>query len=577
MQYPAEVPAAVFVDGEFVIGEWLVQPGLGLLSRGDNHFHLEPKTMLVLLCLARHASNTVSKQQLLQEVWPETFITEHVLTHAVWQLRHIFGHEQVIQTIPRLGYRLAVGVRPAATSIRSLAVLPLVNLTGDPEQQYFADGTTEALITRLAQIGALRVISRTTAMKYRDTALSLPQIATVLNVNGVVEGSVTRDHERVRISVQLINAATDQHLWAQSYDRPLRDVLTLQDEVAREIAAQIQVTLTEKERSQLTRSGTVNPEAHEAYLKGRFCHARTSESGLRMAISYMQEAIGKDPTYALAYTGLADAIALLASPVAEAIPPAEANMIMQRAVQRALELDPNLPEAHFLSGWMKVYYEWDWQGAKAAFQHALSLSPNYAMAYDGLGTVYEALGLHDSAIAAWKRSCELDPLSLLSNVLLGWTLVLSGRATAAVGQLRQTLRMDPNYWFAHEVLALALAGEYRIEEAVTEAEMAVRLAPELFPKGILGNVYARAGRRKDALELLRELELLSSERYVAPNLLGFILAGLGEMEQAFQLMEKAFELHDASLIWLKSFEVLWGRSLRGQPQYEALLARMKLQ
>ncbi|MDT8067409.1 MAG: winged helix-turn-helix domain-containing protein [Terriglobia bacterium] len=576
MQSPAEVPAAAFVDGEFVIGEWLIQPSLGLLSRGDNHFHLEPKTMLVLVCLARHAGTTVSKQQLLQEVWPETFITEHVLTHAIWQLRHIFRDEQVIQTVPRRGYRLALDVRPAVTNIRSLAVLPLANLTGDPEQQYFADGTTEALITRLAQIGALRVISRTTAMKYKDTALSLPEVAAALKVEGVVEGSVMRDRERVRISVQLIHAATDQHLWARSYDRCLRDVLTLQDEVARAIAAEIQVTLTDKERAQLTRSRSVNPEAHEAYLKGRFCHARTSENGLRMAIAYMQEAIATDSTYALAYTGLADAIALLASPVAEAIAPAEANKIMQPAVQKALELDPDLPEAHFLSGWIKVYYEWDWQGAEAAFQHALSLSPNYAMGYDGLGTVYEALGSQERAIAAWKRSCELDPLSLLSNVLLGWTLVLAGRATAAVEQLRQTLLMDPNYWFAREVLALALVMENRFDEAVIEAETAVRLAPEPFPKGVLGNVYARAGRRSDALEVLRELELLSADRYIAPNLLGFILAGLGQMERAFHLLERAYEVRDASLIWLKSFEVLWGRSLRGHPRYEALLARMNL-
>lgn len=567
---------AATTAGEFRAGDWLIQPSLGIASRAGVDVHVEPKTMLVLACLARHAGTTVSKQQLLLEVWPDTFVSEHVLTHAIWQLRHIFADEKAIQTVPRRGYRLALEVRPAAARIRSLAVLPLANLTGDPEQEYLADGMTEALIGGLAQIAALRVLSRTTAMQYKGTRQHLPQIAAELNVDGIVEGSVSRSGDRIRIAVQLIHGASDQHLWARSYESELRDVLALQDDMARAIAAEVQVTLSENERRQLARARTIPLQAQEAYLKGRFCHARASAEGLRSAVACMQEAIAIEPEFALAHAGLADAIALLASPVAEAIAPANAISIMRPAVQRALLLDPHLAQGHFLDGWIRVYHDWDWFGAEAAFQRALALNPGYAMAYDGLGTVYEALGWRDKAVAAWQRSCALDPLSLLSNVLLGWTLVLAGRSADAVEQLRRTLLLDPNYWFGREVLALALLGTAEREQAVAEAETAVRLAPEPFPKGVLGHVYARVGRSADARRILQDLEQLRRERYVAPNLLAFIEAGLGDMHRALELMEEAFQVRDPSMIWLKSFETLWNVPLRDDPRYRSLLARMYL-
>lgn len=576
MAQPAKGSAGMArASSDFALGEWLIQPGIGSISRSTVLKHLEPKTMQVLVCLAERSGSTVSKEELVRTVWPETFVSDHVLTHAIWQLRQAFGEETLIDTIPRRGYRLTREVRPTAR-IRSLAVLPLVNLTGNPEQEYFADGMTEALIGGLARIEGLRVISRTTSMRYKGTSDPLPEIAAALRVDGIVEGSVTRSGERVRISVQLIHGASDRHVWAHSYESEFREIFALQDEIARAIAATIQITLAESTHAKLRRTHTVDPEVHELYLKGRFCHARTSEEGLRMAIAYMQEAIAKDPEYALAYTGLADSIALLASPVAEAIAPADANAIMRPAVERALQLDPELAEAHFLAGWIKVYYEWDWAGAEAAFQRTLALNPNYAMAYDGLGTVYEVLAWRDKAAAAWKMACELDPLSLLSNVLLAWTLVLAGEPREAIGQLRKTLLLDPNYWFGREVLALALLAMECGEEAIGEAETAVRLAPEPFPKGVLGHVYGRTGRSDDARRILGELEALQQQRYVAPNLLAFVLAGVGDMERAFDCLERAFEARDASLVWLKSFEVLWGRGLGDDARYQALLRKMKL-
>ncbi len=567
------------VKADFLVGDCLVQPSLGQITRGEVKVRLEPKVVEVLLCLARRPSALVSKDEIIRTVWADTFVTEHVLTHAIWQLRRALGESgdsgPCIETFPKRGYRLVAPVRAAPVRIRSLAVLPLLNLAGDVSQDYLADGITEMLITELAQISAVRVISRTSSMLYKSSRKSLAEIASELNVDGIVEGTVMRVGDRVRITAQLIQGATDRHLWANSYEGELRDLLRLQSEVARAIAGEIQVTLRPHESTRLGRPRSVDSQAYEAYLKGRYCHNRASEEGLRSAIAYMQEAMAKDPEYALAYAGLADSVALLASPVAEAIAPAEANAIMRPAVLRALELDPHLPEAHHLLGWMKTYYEWDWEGARLALDRALELNPNYALAYAGLATLGEALGEFDGAIQNWRRASELDPLSLLFNTLRGWVHVLAGMPAKAVEQLQKVLTLEPNFWFAHEVLALALVSLGSYDRAITEAEASVRLSGNsVFPKGALGHVYGAAGRRTEALQILNELRALSAHRYVSPNLHAYVYAGLGELDCSLEWMEKAYAVHDPSLIWLKSFPRLWKQPLAEQAGYRELLHRM---
>ncbi len=560
---------------DFRVGECLVQPASGQIVRGDTVIRLEPKVIEVLLCLAARAGELVTKDEIIRQVWADTFVTEHVLTHAVWQLRRALGDTRCIETFPKRGYRLVARVGCAPARIRSLAVLPLLNLSRDPQQEYLADGITEMLITELAQIGALRVISRTSTMLYKSSAQPLRRIAAELKVDGIVEGAVARIDDRVRITAQLIDGSTDQHLWANSYEGAWHDVLQLQSEVARAIAGEIQVALTPQESTRLARPRSVRPEAYHAYLKGRYCHHRASEEGLRMAMGCMRQAIAEDPEYPLAYTGLADAVALLASPVAEAIAPAEANNIMRPAVLRALELDPNLAEAHHLLGWIKTYYEWDWAGAQTAISRALELNPNYALSYAGLATLFEALGRYEESIQNWRRACELDPLSLLFNTLLGWVHVLAGRPAEATAQLRKLLALEPNFWFTREVLALALVGLGDYEGAIVEAELAVRLSGgDVFPRGALGHVYAMAGRVSAAARVLEELDEIAKQRYVSPNLRAYIYAGFRDFERSFDWMESAFELRDPSLIWVKSFSTLWKEPLNEYPRYRALLQRM---
>ncbi len=555
------MPDAVVKNGsatrlarDFFVGEWLVEPSLGAVSRDGVCTHVEPKAIDVLVCLAAAAGAVVSKEELLQAVWPEVFVSENALNRAVWKLRQVFGTDEFIQTIAKHGYRLAVPVRPAPRRIRSLVVLPLANLSGDPEQEYFADGMTEALITDLAQIRAIRVISRTSAMQYKGAAKPLPQIGTELHVDGIIEGSVVRTGGRVRISVQLIDAALDAHLWARTYESDLRDVLQLQGEVARAIAREVEPTLmSDGTPRPLMSSRSVSPEAHEAYLKGRYCWNRASQDSVSTSIAYFEQAIAIDPNYALAYTGLADVYATIASPIMAAIAPAEAIAKIRPLVQRALELDDHLAEAHQMLGWMKLYHDWDWSGCEAAEMRAIELQPSYSHSYADLGILYGALGRHAEAIEASRRACELDPLSLLWNTIHGWSFVLAAEPARAVGPLQQTLRLDPEFWFAHEVLGFALLLLGQPGEAITELEAAVRFSGTLvFPKGLLGHAYGIVGRRSEAARILNELQELSLTRYVSPVLRAYILVAMGEIDRSFELLEEAFRLRDSALMWLNT-------------------------
>ncbi len=296
-----------------------------------------------------------------------------------------------------------------------------------------------------------------------------------------------------------------------------------------------------------------------------------------MSIGYMQQAISLDPGNPQPYVGLADSLALLASPVAEALPPDEANRLMRPAVERILELDDAVAEGHFLLGWIKVYYEWDWTGAEAAFKRALERNPNYWQAHAGMGTLYEALAWREQAIRFWRSACETDPLNFLAQTLLGWTLVLAGRWRDAVNHLRTTLKLEPNYWFSHEVFSMALAGAGEYNEATNAAETAVRLCPEIFPKGMLAHVYGRSGRKEDALRIFGEMQELSATRYVSPGLRAHVLAAVGDIGRAFDFMEEGFRQRDPAMVWLKSFPSLWNLSLHDDPHYQDLLHRMHLE
>ncbi len=460
--------------------------------------------------------------------------------------------------------------------IDSIAVLPLENLSADPAEEYFADGMTDALISNLAKIGGLNVISRTSVMPYKDTDKSLPEIAQELNVDAIVEGSVLRADDRVRITAQLIEASTDRHLWADSYDRSLNDVLALQSEVAQTIVQEIKLKLTPQEQVRLSSARQVNPEAFEAYLKGRYFLDKHSEDGLRKSIRYFEEAIEKDPTYASAYAGLAETYMTFGAPGIETLPPEEIMPKARAAAMKALKLDDLLAEAHAVLGYVKLTYDWDWIGAEREFKRAIELNPSYALAHFYYSLFFTIMGRHEEAITATKRALELDPLSLSINVVLGNQFFHARQYDQAIEHHIKTLEMNPNNWHSHWSLGIAYAQKGMFKKAIAEYEKAVTFSERnTFVLSMFGYTYSFAGRKDDAMKILDEVMKQSKQRYVSPFAIALIHTGLGNKEQALQWLEKAYQERSSAMAWLGVSPML--DSLRSAPQFAELLKKMRLE
>jgi TolB-like protein/tetratricopeptide (TPR) repeat protein len=467
--------------------------------------------------------------------------------------------------------RIVGGAEPGR--IDSLAVLPLENLGGNPEQEYFADGMTEALITDLAKIGGLKVISRTSAMRYKGVEKPLPEIANELNVDAVVEGSVLRSGDRVRIMVQLIDAATDQHLWAETYERELRDVLTLQREVARAVATGVRIRLTPGEETHLAAAEVVNPEAYEAYLRGRYYWNKRTVDGLEKSIDYFQQAIQADPNYALAHAGLADAYVILGANDYGVLRPREAMTRAEAASATALRLDETLGEAHASLAISRFSFEWDWLEAETRYKRAIELNPNYATAHHWYAIFLAAMGRHEEAVAEIQKARELDPLSLIINANTGWILYLARQNDRAVEQFLKTLEMDYNSGVARTYLGLAYEQMGDYDKAITEFRGAIAQSESSPPLlSALGHAYAVSGERAEARKLLRQLEGRSNKEYVPPHLIARLCAGLGEMDESVDWLEKAYDERVGDLVFLKVDPVYDG--LRSHPRFQDLVRRM---
>jgi TolB-like protein/Tfp pilus assembly protein PilF len=427
--------------------------------------------------------------------------------------------------------------RPA-NRINSIAVLPLENLSHDPEQEYFTDGMTDALITDLSKIGALRVISRTSAMQYKGAHKTLPQIARELNVDSIVEGSVMRSANRVRITAQLIRGRTDQHIWAETYERDLRDVLALQSDVAEAIATEIKTKITPQEQSQLRRTRPVDPEAYQLYLKGRYYWNRRSEEGIHRAIEYFSGALEKDPNYALAYAGLADCYNLLGA--FGYVRPRDAYPRGKAAATKALELDEELAEAHASLARNKIAFDWDWSGARREFERALELNPNYGTAHYWYSYYYFAMGRLDAAAQEMERAVELDPLSLQINTEMGRALLYQRQYDAAIEQERKTLEMDPNFEGAHGIIGEAYVQETRYADAIAEAQ---KLAS--WSGFVLARAYLKSGNIGKAQKIVEDLKDLSKTRHVSAYEMALTYMGLDDKQRVFEWLQKAYE--DGSL------------------------------
>jgi TolB-like protein/DNA-binding winged helix-turn-helix (wHTH) protein/Flp pilus assembly protein TadD len=458
-------------------------------------------------------------------------------------------------------------------AIKSLAVLPLKNLSGDPTQEYLADGMTEALIGRLSAIHGLRVISRTSVMHFKDTQLSVPEIARALHVDAIVEGSVIREGSRIRVHAQLIRAATDEHFWSEAYDRELRDVLALQSDVAQSIARKVEVTVTGEEHERLTVVRPISPEVYENYLKGRFALAKSNNrTKAEESIPYFNEAIRKDPTFALSYMGLADAYSDLGTVFIGGVAKNERPKAIL-AARKALELDPELVEAHVLLANM-AQQQWRWAEAEAEYRRALELSPNNAAAYSAFAFWLVSQGRTEEAVTSCRRARELDPLAA-SGSDLAWMLFYARRYDEAVQELRSVLAVTPDDAFALWILGFALIANHHPQEAVPVLEKGVS-ASDRSPAivGLLVHAYAQVGRRADALRLLEELKRRKQTGYVPAAAFVKAYLGLGEYDRAFFWLEEAYKEQSNLLQFLKVHPIF--DPVRDDPRFANLLRRVGL-
>jgi TolB-like protein/DNA-binding winged helix-turn-helix (wHTH) protein/Flp pilus assembly protein TadD len=490
-----------------------------------------------------------------------------------WLTRRAIFAVAVVLCLPILAVWLFRSRGHAPTVIRSLAVLPLDNLSGDASQNYFADGMTDELITDLAQISALRVISRTSVMVYKGARKPLPQIARELNVDAVVEGTVLRSGNQVRITAQLIEASTDKHLWSQSYEGELRDTLALQQRVAGAIADQIRINLTPQEQAVLKSAKAINPEAYESYLKGRYFWNKRTADGLKVALAYFNEAVEEDPNYAQAYSGLADTYALLGDWQYAVMTPKEAFPKAKAAAIKALELDSALGEAHNSLAFVLDGFDWDLDSGGREFRRAIELSPGYATAHHWYAWHLSLLGRYDEAIAEMKKAENLDPLSLIINADLAELLVLAHSYDESVRQSRKTIEMDPNFALAHNQLAQAYLQEHRYEEAVAEMQKAVQLSGDS-PTCIanLARAYVASGKRSEALKLLSDLKKRSNSGYSNASEIAMIYASLGDLDQAMNWLERGYaERFNPGVLLRPGFD-----PLRSDPRFQNLVHRVGL-
>ncbi len=603
------------------------------LRRDGRRIRLPGKAFEVLIALLRTPGGFVTREELERDLWPEgTYVDfEHGLNSLVRKLREALGDDahaaRYVETVPRHGYRfiapvavvaappapiavvaeaparathdarkrglalaaivLALGVLAAwwpridralersDPTIRSLAVLPLRDLSAASDHEYFADGMTEALITELSRLPDLKVISRTSAMTYKASPTTLPEIARRLGVDAVVEGSVALEKDRVRISAQLVDARADRHLWAENYERSLDETWALQAELASDIARQVQSRLTPQQAARWQSPRPVERPAYDAYLRGRYFWNQRTREGFAKAISSFEEAVTADPGYALAHAGLADTYGLMAIQGYDLVPPHEAMPRARQAASRALELDGSLAEPHASIAWVSFNYDWDFAGAEREFRRAIALNPGYATAHQWYANLLCILGRFDEAAVEIGRALELDPLSRVINNEAGWPLGYLGRHEEAIAQYRRAMQLDPLYPTPHLATGLEYEDMGRYEDAIAEYRTFERLSGEgPTAAAYIAHAEARRGRPDEARRMLRQLEAVDRTGYVSPYEYALVHAGLGDRDAMFAALAKALEERSDFLLYL-GVDSAW-REYRSDPRFAALLARIGL-
>ncbi|HWW14795.1 MAG TPA: winged helix-turn-helix domain-containing protein [Candidatus Dormibacteraeota bacterium] len=609
----------------------------GELRKRGVKLHLQGQPLQVLTTLLNHAGDVVTRDELRAEIWTaDTFVDfDHSLHNAIARVREVLGDSvdtpRYIETLPRRGYRFIaqvtgvelqpprpttqkgqsseppVGMKPgksraalaftllaflavgsvlwlartashgtaAAPRLRFIAVLPLDNLSGDPSQDYFVDGMTDELITDLAKVGSLRVTSRTSVMRYKGTKKGLPEIARELNVDGIVEGSVMRSGQRVRITAQLLDAPTDRHLWAETYERDLGDVMGLQSEVAAAIAQQVRAQLTPQQQVQFRSAHPVKPEAYDAYLRGRlyFTTEYTKPESLRKAQQYFEESIQNDPNFALAYAGLADTYVYLA--FAGALPRDKAYLSAKGALAKALALDDSIGEAHDTLGLLSSKFDWDWDTADREFSRAIALAPSYSCAHEDRATFLALTGRRAEALAEITKIDQLD-----YGFSAAWTV--SGTYyelrdyPALIEASKRGLLLDPKDWMQHYFLGVGYEGMGKLQEAISEYQKAIEMSDgDQGPTVSLAHAYLAVGKKAEGEKILRDLERESKSVHLSPYMIATIYAGLGQKDRAFEFLEKAYLERALDLSWFLKADPRID-SLRSDPRFQNLLRRVGL-
>jgi TolB-like protein/Tfp pilus assembly protein PilF len=572
----------------------------GELRRSGVKVKLQEQPFRILAILLERPGEVITREQLRQRLWPpDTFVDfEHSINIAVKRLREALrdsaDNPRFVETLPRRGYRFIAPVEPAGAISEApreqaisrriatppgakimVVVLPFENMSGDPEQEYFSDGLTEEMITQLAVLAPARlgVIARTTSLQYKRTPRAIDLICRELGVDYVLEGSVRRQGNRVRVSAQLIQVSDQAHLWAASYDRELGGILALQSEVARAIAEEIQIRLTPQQHTLLASVGPIDPEAYEAYLKGRYYWNKRTVDDLWKAIQYFQRATRFAPEYGPAHSGLSDVYAFLPA-IAGAIttppsvaqgPAKEIARLAREAALRALEIDETLAEAHTSLGAVKAYYDWDWMGAEAEFKRAIELNPRSSEVHRQYGWYLSVVGRHNDAIAEAEMARKLDPLSLNANNDLGMAYCFARVYDRAIEQSRKTLELEPRFFRSYLFLAASHMSMQMYEEALADLQKA-EAAPEIMAIG-----FALTGRTAQAREMLAE-SIGTRVRETSGVFVAICCDALGERDRAFEWLEKAYDSHQFHITWLRSFPPL--DSLRTDPRFQNLLLRV---